>query len=421
MATIYLSSTYEDLKDCRQQVFKMLQKMGHSVVGMENYTANWAAPLESCLEDVARCDYYLGIFAWRYGHIPENNNPEGKSITELEYREAVKRNIRPLIFLVHKDAKWSPDLVDSDTTRIRELRRNLANNHMVSFFKNCEEFPNVVKDAISKALDDSLDEPSIWERYAKLIIGIIAVVFVLALFIAYQMFYRKKSVDGPPIGNGNAQPKERVNEWTADFTKAEKLDDHWHYPKGMWSTEPGELVNLNKDDEALLVKGQEMGIPSDLNGEVFCDFRAVFEIRFKTGGTSAAWVLRAQPDRASGYLFELVQEGADLTFRFWIYEHGKKQGHPLKSQPISSGKLSESNSLYIDVVVTGNKFDYVITFGDDEPDENTKVGYPVKVDFLDDPSNVRWPCGTIGFLMTDDTSVMRVESVSIEPHPKKNQ
>jgi hypothetical protein len=39
MKTIYLSSTYEDLKDYRQAVLNALRKSGYSVIAMEDYDA----------------------------------------------------------------------------------------------------------------------------------------------------------------------------------------------------------------------------------------------------------------------------------------------------------------------------------------------------------------------------------------------
>src|SRR6185437_220636 len=204
---------------------------------------------------------------------------------------------------------------------------------------------------------------------------------------------------------------EHFNEWTANFTNAEKLSDNWDYQPGMWSLEPGEGVDKDPDNRALLVRGQQMGIPNDLNGDFFRNFSASFKIRFKNGGTRAGWVLRAQPDRLGGYLFELVQEGANLTMYFWIYEDGRKKGNPLGKELIPFGDLRKSKSLLIVVDVKDNRFDYEITFGDDNPDPRGNAGYQVKPTFQDNPANVRWPQGTIGFLVTDDSSVMRVEYV----------
>ena len=88
MTKIYLSSTYGDLKAYREGVYHTLRQMGYDAIAMEDYVATDKRPLEKCLQDVAACDLYVGLFAWRYGYVPSEGNPEHKSITELEYRKA---------------------------------------------------------------------------------------------------------------------------------------------------------------------------------------------------------------------------------------------------------------------------------------------------------------------------------------------
>ena len=73
---IYISSTYNDLRECREQVYRTLRQLGHDVIAMEDYVATDQRPLDKCLQDVASCDLYVGIFAWRYGYIPAKDNPE---------------------------------------------------------------------------------------------------------------------------------------------------------------------------------------------------------------------------------------------------------------------------------------------------------------------------------------------------------
>jgi len=85
MAKVYVSSTFNDLKDCRARVNLALRKVGHEDVAVEYYVAGSERPVERCLADVAACDLYVGLFAWRYGYVPEEANPEGLSITEMEY------------------------------------------------------------------------------------------------------------------------------------------------------------------------------------------------------------------------------------------------------------------------------------------------------------------------------------------------
>jgi hypothetical protein len=55
--------------------------MGYLVRCMEEYTATDERTDERCKEDVATCDFYIGIIAQRYGWIPPG---ESRSITEIE-------------------------------------------------------------------------------------------------------------------------------------------------------------------------------------------------------------------------------------------------------------------------------------------------------------------------------------------------
>ena len=63
MALIYVSSTYKDLVEYRSAVAATLRQLGHQAIAMEDYVAADNRPLDVCLNDVARCDAYVGLFA----------------------------------------------------------------------------------------------------------------------------------------------------------------------------------------------------------------------------------------------------------------------------------------------------------------------------------------------------------------------
>jgi hypothetical protein len=66
----------------------------------------------------------VGLFAWRYGYVPEALNAERKSVTELEYSAADGR-IPRLVFLLKDKARWPSKSKDSDLTRVADLRARL--------------------------------------------------------------------------------------------------------------------------------------------------------------------------------------------------------------------------------------------------------------------------------------------------------
>jgi len=147
---IYISSTYEDLKDHREAVYKTLRQLGHDVIAMEDYVASDARPLEKCLADVSKCDVYIGLFAWRYGYIPPGQE---KSITQLEY-ECAKNAEKPCyIFILDKAAAWVPDFIDENRTRINQFKNKLQTDHMVQFFKTVDDLKAKVSASLILAQD----------------------------------------------------------------------------------------------------------------------------------------------------------------------------------------------------------------------------------------------------------------------------
>lgn len=161
---IYISSTFSDLKVFRQAVYSQLRKSRLDTIAMEDYVAEEKRPLTRCLQDVYDADIYIGIFAWRYGYIPEENNPDKLSITELEYRAAGDYGKERLIFLLRDDTPWSPGLMDTHTKegnegeQIIRLRDELRTNHTIGFFASPDELAKEVSAAVSNILLHSVSD-----------------------------------------------------------------------------------------------------------------------------------------------------------------------------------------------------------------------------------------------------------------------
>jgi tetratricopeptide (TPR) repeat protein len=156
MTKIYISSTYSDLIEHRQQVYDTLRKMRYDVIAMEDYVATDERPLDKCLADVASCDVYVGIFAWRYGYVPPGQE---RSVTELEYRQAGESGLERLIFLLDEDAPWPRSKMESGVggEKIEALRGELVAAHLVQFFKSSEELAGQVAASIAKWAQTQLD------------------------------------------------------------------------------------------------------------------------------------------------------------------------------------------------------------------------------------------------------------------------
>lgn len=136
MARIYISSTFQDLRDFRMEVYKAVRQLGHTSVAMEDWVVNDQPLVEQALSAVRESDIFILLVAWQYGYIPPGQNV---SITELELRAARERAIPCLVFLVPDEAPWPPAFVDADTSRIRAFRNSLLEQFPVAFFQNPEE------------------------------------------------------------------------------------------------------------------------------------------------------------------------------------------------------------------------------------------------------------------------------------------
>jgi hypothetical protein len=97
MARVYVSSTITDLRAERQAVMDWLRAARHQAV--DSYLPDSDTVRDSCLADVDTCDLYVLILGHRYGFQPADGNPEGLSITHLEFRRAGQCGI-PRIALV---------------------------------------------------------------------------------------------------------------------------------------------------------------------------------------------------------------------------------------------------------------------------------------------------------------------------------
>lgn len=84
--TVFISSTYEDLKQHRAKIWDVLNKFDVNIRGMEQFGARKETPLNTCISEVEQSDIYIGIIAMRLGSIELNTE---KSYTQLEYEKAL--------------------------------------------------------------------------------------------------------------------------------------------------------------------------------------------------------------------------------------------------------------------------------------------------------------------------------------------
>lgn len=156
---VYISSTFEDLREHRLAATQVLRQLGHEVVAMEDYVAESSVPLGKVLPDVEAADVVVEIVAWRYGYIPQvgptvPGATAGKtSITEYEYRKAVETKKPVLAFLLDDRAPWPAHLIDGvreprKAIAVSAFRAELQRNRLVSFFTTPDSLASRVSAAV---------------------------------------------------------------------------------------------------------------------------------------------------------------------------------------------------------------------------------------------------------------------------------
>ncbi|MBD5438844.1 MAG: DUF4062 domain-containing protein [Treponema sp.] len=130
--SVFLSSTFEDLKEIRKELSYELFMNGYLVNNMESFGARNGGVWEVIKESIADSDMLVMVIAGRYGSI---NPDEGISYTEQEYNYAVKNGIPVLVFIRDKNAI---SIADCDTgekkQKLDAFIKRIKDERMVNFW-----------------------------------------------------------------------------------------------------------------------------------------------------------------------------------------------------------------------------------------------------------------------------------------------
>ncbi len=148
---IFVSSTFADLKDERQQVIQALMEMDCIPSGMELFPAQDDEQWDFIRRVINDCDYYLLIIGGRYGSLSE----DGVSYTEKEFDYAVSNGLK-VIALLHENpgeisvakSEVNPELRE----KLEAFRQKVSSNRLVKFWSDAKELPGLVALSLSKTI-----------------------------------------------------------------------------------------------------------------------------------------------------------------------------------------------------------------------------------------------------------------------------
>jgi len=135
---VFISSTYEDLKEYRKAAIETVNKYKCVPLTMEHFGARDGGPVDESLDDVRECDIFVGIYAHRYGFVPKGSK---KSITQKEYDLAKKERKPCLCFVVDGDFDWKPKFFEVEKhAELKAFLEKVKDKNVVTSFTDAADF-----------------------------------------------------------------------------------------------------------------------------------------------------------------------------------------------------------------------------------------------------------------------------------------
>ena len=168
--SIFISSTYEDLKEERQALIGVALENNFIPVGMEQFHAAPATQWDVITKMIDECDFYLLMIGGRYGSIDDT---VGISYTEKEYDYAKSKGI-PVIALIMRSEAITVDKQDYsdekhdkfEKMRMLDAFRDKVMNggNTVDFYGSVTELKYVASPSLRNAIEYA-DRNAGWVRY----------------------------------------------------------------------------------------------------------------------------------------------------------------------------------------------------------------------------------------------------------------
>lgn len=175
-----ISSTARDLPEHRDAIRVGCERAGFEPRMMEHLPALDADAIKASLAMVEEADVYVGVFAYRYGYVPDGHDI---SVTEMEYDRAVALDKPRLIFFMHEDHPVTGKDVEtgSGAAKLETFKSRIGKARVAAFFKSAAELRAHVVEALT-ALGKKLDAAETGDAAAS----------------AAAKLHRRTSIPAPP-------------------------------------------------------------------------------------------------------------------------------------------------------------------------------------------------------------------------------
>ncbi len=145
---VFISSTYEDLKDARLEVLKAILRNDHIPAGMEAFPATNDRGWEIIRRTIDESDYYVLLLGGLYGSFRESDG--GPSWTEYEYNYALRRGL-PVLAFIRSRASTPGNLIETDPKKAKCLQDfivRVRSKHLSKTWGSPEELCGMVGESL---------------------------------------------------------------------------------------------------------------------------------------------------------------------------------------------------------------------------------------------------------------------------------
>lgn len=155
---IFISPTFEDLKEERRKVQDAILSMYHFPIGMEMFSADDEDQWKIIKETIDSSDYYILIIGNRYGSVIEKGKHKGMSYTEKEYRYAKSKRIPILVFIIDDSVPRLKSQYESNPDlqkKLKEFIEEAKKGRTVDWWKNGDDLASKVISSLMKKFPKS--------------------------------------------------------------------------------------------------------------------------------------------------------------------------------------------------------------------------------------------------------------------------
>ncbi len=154
---VFISSTFHDLKDAREQVTWAVLETRNIPAGMEAFPSTDDRGWEIIRRLIDRTDYYVLLLAGRYGSYDEEVE---MSWTHREYCYAREQGV-PILAFKRSDEHITKSGMEQDPAqqqRLREFLSEVSSNHKWTEWTTPEDLARKVSISLTNAIQDDLEQ-----------------------------------------------------------------------------------------------------------------------------------------------------------------------------------------------------------------------------------------------------------------------